>query len=127
MKTKRVNEANIAAVADQIGGLLLDDTDKWYNRFQVKSASSSRQYVIAQRRTDNVWGCSCPGWINYRKCKHLTDVLGRLSNVAASPASRVFDQATLTMLASARKVYLDLGPTKNIVAPKVKGLDLDFD
>ena len=31
------------------------------------------------------------------------------------------------MLASARKVYLDLGPTKNIVAPKVKGLDLDFD
>ena len=24
MKTKRVNEANIAAVADQIGGLLLD-------------------------------------------------------------------------------------------------------
>ena len=90
-KTKR---ANIEAVAAQIGGTLLTDNDKWFNRFQVKSASSKRLYVIAQRRTDNVWGCSCPGWINYRKCKHLTDVLGRLANVAAGATHSVFDATT---------------------------------
>ena len=123
MKTKRVNEANIEAVASQIGGTLLPNTDQWFNRFQIKSATSSRQYVIAQRRSDNVWGCSCPGWINYRKCKHLTDVLGWLSKVAASPT---FDPSTVSMLASARKVYLDLGSAKKVATPVAKGLDLDL-
>ena len=125
--TKRVSEASIEAVASQIGGILLPNTDQWFNRFQVKSASSSRQYVIAQRRSDNVWGCSCPGWINYRKCKHLTDVIQRLAVVADSSASRSFDKATLSMLASARKVYLDLEPAKKVAAPVLKGLDLDLD
>jgi hypothetical protein len=126
MRTKRANEANIEAVASQIGGTLLPDSDQWFNRFQVKSASSSRLYVIAQRRSDNVWGCSCPGWINYRKCKHLTDVLKRLSDVAASPVARAYDSATLGMLASARKVYLELGSAKKVVAPAVKGWELDL-
>ena len=123
MKTKRANEANIEAVASQIGGTLLPNTDQWFNRFQIKSATSSRQYVIAQRRSDNVWGCSCPGWINYRKCKHLTDVLGRLSKVAASPT---FDPSTVSMLVSARKVYLDLGSAKKVATPVAKGLELDL-
>ena len=123
MKTKRANEANIEAVASQIGGTLLPNTDQWINRFQIKSSSSSRLYVIAQRRSDNVWGCSCPGWINYRKCKHLTDVLGRLSKVAVSSE---FDPSTLSMLASARRTYLDFGPTKKVAAPVAKGRELDL-
>ena len=123
MKTKRANEANIEAVASQIGGTLLPDSDTWLNRFQVKSATSSRLYVIAQRRSDNVWGCSCPGWVNYRKCKHLTDVLQRLSKVAASST---FDPSTLSMLASARRTYLDLGPAKKVASPTSKGRVLDL-
>jgi hypothetical protein len=121
MKTK--HEANVEAVAEQIGGKLVPNNDTWTNRFQIKSSSSSRFYIIAQRRSDKVWGCSCPGWINYRKCKHLTDVLKRLSAVAASPA---YDSDTLTMLASARKVYLDLGTAKSVAAPKTKAPELDF-
>ena len=113
----------VASVAAQIGGTLLPNTDQWFNRFQIKSSSSSRLYVIAQRRSDNVWGCSCPGWINYRKCKHLTDVLGRLSKVAVSSA---LDPSTLSMLASARRTYLDLGPVKKVVAPVAKGRELDL-
>ena len=126
MKTKRAEGANIEAVATQIGGTLLPNTDLWINRFQIKSATSSRLYVIAQRRSDNVWGCSCPGWINYRKCKHLTDVLKRLSDVAVSPAALTFDQATLSILVNARKVYLDLGSAKKVAAPAAKGRELDL-
>ena len=117
-------KASVATVAQQIGGTLLPNNDVWTNRFQVKSSSSSRLYVIAQRRTDKIWGCSCPGWINYRKCKHLTDVLKRLADVAAS--STAYDSDTLTMLASARKVYLDLGTAKAVAAPKAKAPELDF-
>jgi len=117
------NTKAIAAVAAQIGSTLLPDNDAWTNRFQVKSASSGSLYTIAQRRSDKVWGCSCRGWINYRKCKHLTDVLKRLAAVEASVA---YDSDTLTMLASARKVYLDLGAAKGVAAPKVTGRELDF-
>ena len=113
----------MARVAAQIGGTLLPDSAGWHHRFQIQSQTSSREYVIAQRDTDDTWGCSCPGWINYRKCKHLTDVLGRLSKVAASPT---FDPSTVSMLASARKVYLDLGSAKKVATPVAKGLELDL-
>ena len=113
----------IAAVAAQIGSTLMPDSDQWHHRFQVKSETSSRSYVIAQRNSDNVWGCSCPGWINYRRCKHLTGVLKRLAAVAVSPT---FDQDTVSMLTSARTMYLDLGSAKKVAAPKSRELDLDF-
>lgn len=113
----------IAAVAAQIGSTLMPNNDQWHNRFQVKSTTSSSLYVIAQRRSDNTWGCSCPGWRHHRRCHHLTDVLRRLAGVVASPT---YDQATLAMLTSARTVYLDLGPAKAVAAPAHKGRVLDF-
>lgn len=115
---------NVTAVAAQIGGTLLPDSDQWFNRFQVASASSSRLYVIAQRTTDKTWGCSCPGWRHYRKCKHLTDVLRRLSNV---PLIESFDEATAAMLQSARMAYkVDLQPAKAVAEPKLKGRMVDL-
>jgi hypothetical protein len=117
----------IAAVASQIGSTLLPDNGQWTNRFQVKSLSSSSLYTIAQRRSDHTWGCSCPGWRNHRRCKHLTDVLQRLAAVAISATASAFDQATLKMLASARTAYLDLSPAKEITIPTAKGRVLELD
>ena len=52
----------------------LPDKGQWVNRFEVRSESSDRVYVIAQHKTGRHWGCSCPGWKRHRKCKHLTAV-----------------------------------------------------
>lgn len=49
----------------------LPDKDVWQNRFNIKSESSNRLYVISQHREKRYWGCSCPGWCIHRQCKHL--------------------------------------------------------
>ena len=51
--------------------LALPDNDQWTNRFEIKSESSNRLYVIAQHKKYKYWGCSCPGWKAHRNCKHL--------------------------------------------------------
>jgi uncharacterized Zn finger protein len=53
----------------------LPDNSQWTNRFQVKSESSNRLYVIAQHKVKRFWGCSCPGWKIHRKCKHLAALM----------------------------------------------------
>lgn len=55
-------------------GVALPDNDQWQNRFEVKSETSDRIYIIAQHKMKKHWGCSCPGWRIHRKCKHLTAV-----------------------------------------------------
>jgi len=52
--------------------MALPDTDQWQNRFNVKSESSNRLYVISQNKKGRYWGCSCPGWKAHRTCKHLS-------------------------------------------------------
>ncbi len=117
------DRSTVEKIAKQIGSTLLDDSDKWMNRFQIRSGSSDRLYVIAQQRADGAWGCSCPGWTHHRKCKHLTDVLGRLAGVADQ-----YDH--LAMMVSARTAYLilDEPATKSVkkVAP-AKGRVLDLE
>lgn len=49
----------------------LPDNAQYTNRFHVKSQSSNSLYVIAQHKTSRWWGCSCPGWIRHKHCKHL--------------------------------------------------------
>lgn len=49
----------------------LPDLGQWTNRFEIKSQSSNRLYVVSQHKDRRHWGCSCPGWITGRKCKHL--------------------------------------------------------
>lgn len=53
------------------GTVVLADNAQYTNRFEVKSASSNRVYIVAQHKTSKWWACSCPGWIRHRKCKHL--------------------------------------------------------
>jgi len=53
------------------GATRLPDNDQWTNRFEVKSESSDRVYIIAQNKKKGHWGCSCPAWRTRRKCKHL--------------------------------------------------------
>ncbi len=49
----------------------LPDNAQWKNRFEIRSSSSNRVYVIAQNITHGHMGCSCPGWKKHRTCKHL--------------------------------------------------------
>ena len=59
----------VAVLAKKFGGELLPDNKGWTNRFSIKSESSSRLYTIAQNKANGTWGCSCKGWIRYRRCK----------------------------------------------------------
>lgn len=54
--------------------LTLPDNDQWQFRFQIRSESSNRLYVIAQHKKKKHWGCSCPGWKSRRSCKHLSEM-----------------------------------------------------
>lgn len=120
-----VEKANtVEQIATEIGSTLLPDNERWTNRFQVKSRTSNREYVIAQQRADGVWGCSCPGWTHHRKCKHLTDVLGRL----AALAERMPALNHHALMVSARTAFLILEPvTRKVVVKAAKGRVLDLD
>jgi len=50
----------------------LPDNKQWTNRFEIRSQSSNRIYTVAQNKKRGHFGCSCPGWIYHRKCKHLS-------------------------------------------------------
>lgn len=117
------DKTTIEKIAEQIGSTLLPDNERWTNRFQIKSSSSNRFYTIAQQQADGVWGCSCPGWTHHRKCKHLTDVLGRLTALAA----KVPAYNHLSVLVSARTAYLILEPAKHVTKIVLKGRVVDFD
>ncbi|WP_276484769.1 hypothetical protein [Paraflavitalea pollutisoli] len=53
------------------GSMTLPDDNQWQYRFYVESETSNRLYIISQNIKHRHWGCSCPGWKRYRKCKHL--------------------------------------------------------
>jgi hypothetical protein len=49
----------------------LPDNKLWKNRFEIRSESSDRVYIVSQNIIKGHMGCSCPGWRRYRTCKHL--------------------------------------------------------
>lgn len=51
--------------------VMLPDNDQWENRFEIRSESSSRVYVVSQNIKKRHWGCSCPSYRVRRACKHL--------------------------------------------------------
>lgn len=55
------------------GALLFPDYKGWTNRFEIQAASG-KFYTISQHIEKRHWGCSCTGWRNHRKCKHLTEL-----------------------------------------------------
>jgi hypothetical protein len=52
----------------------LPEGPQWTNRFEIKSGSSDRKYIISQNKAHRHWGCSCPGWRTHRTCKHLAAI-----------------------------------------------------
>ncbi len=60
-KSVSVNKANV-----------LPDNAQWKNRFEIRSESSDRVYIVSQNIAKGHMGCSCMGWKRYRNCKHLT-------------------------------------------------------
>ena len=56
------------------GALRLPDNDQWTNRFEIKSSSSNRVYIVAQHKKNRYWGCSCPGWKSHKHCHHLREM-----------------------------------------------------
>src|SRR2546423_1559565 len=65
----------LQVVARRVGGDLLPNNTQWVNRIQIRSETSSRLYVVAQRRSDLSWACSCFGWKSHRHCKHLDNMV----------------------------------------------------
>lgn len=49
----------------------LPDNGQWEKRFEIRSESSNRVYIVARNKATGRWGCSCPGYLSNRKCKHL--------------------------------------------------------
>lgn len=68
------NRQAIVAYANRTGATVLPDNDQWEFRFEIKSESSSRLYIIARNKLTKLWGCSCPGWKSHRRCKHLQTI-----------------------------------------------------
>jgi hypothetical protein len=126
MSTIMNDRSQVALIAEQIGSSLMPDTNTHYNRFTIESRSSSKTYVVSQRRggvNDGRWECACPGWCNYprhdaqgvehRRCYHLTDLLSKL---AALNTTEALLPAVRKMLDAARTQYLDLGAAKPVRA-----------
>lgn len=65
--------ANSITIYRPPGAISLPDNDQWQNRFEIRSASSGRVYVVSQNKQSGKWGCSCPGYCIHRTCKHLKD------------------------------------------------------
>jgi hypothetical protein len=72
---------DVVGIASRIGSRLEPDNDVWTNRFWIDSTSSDRKYLVAQRKSDGVWGCSCPGWRHRRWCKHITELHNKLRTI----------------------------------------------
>jgi hypothetical protein len=65
---------NLPEIHTPRSSITLPDNDQWTNRFEIRSETSNRIYVIAQHKKKKHWACSCPGWKRYRKCKHLDSI-----------------------------------------------------
>lgn len=115
-------QRSIRDVANEIGSGLMPDNDQWVNRFTIPSTSEpGKFYVVAQRRGDHSWGCSCWAWRKSRRCKHLNHILQRLSELRGQ-----YEAPILEMLASARTAYLlDLDVKPLRINAKIKPRLLD--
>lgn len=63
----RSNLPTLRVNADSV----LPDNSQWTNRFEIRSQTSDRVYIVAQNKNKRHFGCSCPGYRRHRHCKHL--------------------------------------------------------
>jgi SWIM zinc finger len=69
-----IDRETITRIVENLGGTMLPDTPQWLTRFEIKSTSSGKKYILGQK-DDGTLGCSCTGWTRHRKCKHTKAVL----------------------------------------------------
>lgn len=77
---------NAIAIRKPFGAISLPENAQWKDRFEIRSATSNRKYIIAKNKKTGQYGCSCMGYRralkdkatgrSYRKCKHLTEGCG---------------------------------------------------
>ena len=66
--------SNLPVIHIGRNSVALPSNDQWENRFEIRSESSNRVYIVAQNKKRRHWGCSCPGYKIHRKCKHLAAI-----------------------------------------------------
>ncbi len=106
---------DVFTAGDTVGRKSLPDTEAYINRFEIKSETSDRIYIVAQSRTGRWWSCSCNGWLRHKKCKHLA-ALGLPSNHQPyePPRPRRED-------AMAKKTFAEIDAARKRYDPKVEG------
>ena len=77
---------SIEEIKNKLSPDVLDDNETHRHRFLINSETSDRIYVIAQKKNNGEWQCSCPSWIFGRKkgrkyCKHLSAMLTQLREI----------------------------------------------
>jgi len=74
----------------QKNSIALPSNAQWENRFEIRSESSNRVYIVAQNKKTGCWGCSCPGYLSHRRCKHLMNGCGlNESEIHGNPNARI--------------------------------------
>lgn len=93
-----MSTALVIATARRLGAALLNPaetkTHQW--RMNVRSASSANLYVVAQRKSNGLWECSCMGWIRHHGsasggqylCSHLKPMVPLLEAALTPRAVR---------------------------------------
>lgn len=58
------------------GSVARPENDGNVNRVEIPSKSnpSGKGHILSQGREDQFWRCSCPGWVNRRRCDHTKRV-----------------------------------------------------
>lgn len=59
-----------------VGATRLSDNKEWEKRFEIRSETSNRLYIIARNKKTKKFACSCMGYKRHRNCKHLTNGCG---------------------------------------------------
>lgn len=73
-----MSKKSLIAAIKKVAVNMLPDNVTHQFRFEIKSSSSNRLYIIAQAKKSKQWQCKCPGWIHHRTCKHLNSILPML-------------------------------------------------
>lgn len=101
---------------------------RWEASWNVESDSSDKVYVVSYARIENggsahdVWGCTCPRWINQRgspedrpPCKHIRKIKGQLALQGATTTADIAAPKFSTVV-SAKK--MDVGGIKTVADQK---------